>query len=471
MRNDFVAARLAPAVLLGSVCLCAMAHPARAALACGDGLVCVSPGRVAFGITPNGAWKFFGPLNDRSFLDKGGVVVYAQSDDGASVELMNTTGGVRSLLSAPVAPVKEGVPGGARDPFPRPDDDNDGRVDEDALDGVDNDNDGRVDEDFAAIGDEMAVAVYGPKNDLGLEVRQELYAWSLPHIDGMVATAISVRAGGATLEGVRVGVVIEPAGGFETEPAPLIEANRRGTNAGVPKGETLVWRDGGRGMALLLWAPSAGNEDWEIREDRKGARAISPGLGQLVPGTRVMVYAALIALPPDDLRSARAIQAAWRTLAGNTNTRLVPPPVSVTVKPNTRPGVTTGHDAASPYGSSSSYDNFWHTSGKLDQSFLVGSPNPFRDAIAIDYEIPERVVDEDGVEHVLSGEAITTSVKVYNVVGRLVATLVESAHAPGKYRTGWSAQDDKGSSVASGVYYVKLTIGKRSVTQRMVQLK
>ncbi|HXV13200.1 MAG TPA: FlgD immunoglobulin-like domain containing protein, partial [Candidatus Krumholzibacteria bacterium] len=81
------------------------------------------------------------------------------------------------------------------------------------------------------------------------------------------------------------------------------------------------------------------------------------------------------------------------------------------------------------------------------------------------------VVDEEGVEHQLSGEAVETSVKVYNVTGRLVTTLVESPHAPGRYRTGWSAQDDQGASVASGVYYVKLTIGRRSVTQRMVQLK
>jgi hypothetical protein len=36
--------------------------------------------------------------------------------------------------------------------------------------------------------------------------------------------------------------------------------------------------------------------------------------------------------------------------------------------------------------------------------------------------------------------------------------------------TGWVA-DDEGHAVASGVYYVKLQIGRRSVTTRMVQLK
>jgi hypothetical protein len=151
---------------------------------------------------------------------------------------------------------------------------------------------------------------------------------------------------------------------------------------------------------------------------------------------------------------------------------MIPPPVSLTVKPEEiAESETEEAPVGSPYGSVTSAPVFWNTSGKLAPTLLVGSPNPFRDAITIDYEVPERVVDESGVTHQLSGEAVETSVKVYNVTGRLVATLVESQHAPGRYRTGWSAQDEQGAVVASGVYYVKLTIGRRSVTQRMVQLK
>ncbi len=469
-KRFIVAARLAPFVLGGLVV--ARALPSRAAAgACGDERVCVSPARVTFAIAPNGAWKFFGPSNERSFLEKGGVVVYARAQSGVETELVNATGGVRSLLSAPIDPVQEGVRGGAREPFPRPDDDYDGKVDEDPLDRVDNDGDGRVDEDFAAIGDQMAVALYGPKGDSGLEIRQELYAWSLPHIDAMAATAITVRAGKSALDDARVGIFVSPSGSFESEPAPLIESDRLG--ASTSAGETRVWRDGGRGLALLIWAPSAGAEDWEVREDKKGLRVLSPPLGQLAARASTTIYAALIALPPDDLRSARAIQAAWRTLAGKKGAHLIPPPVSLTVKPEdvASPSPVDDVTIGSPYGSITNALLFWNTPGKLAPSLLVGSPNPFRDAIAIDYEVPEQVVDEDDVTHQLSGEAVETSVKVYNVTGRLVATLVESQHAPGRYRTGWSAQDDQGATVASGVYYVKLTIGRRSVTQRMVQLK
>jgi len=73
---------------------------------------------------------------------------------------------------------------------------------------------------------------------------------------------------------------------------------------------------------------------------------------------------------------------------------------------------------------------------------VVGSPNPFRDQVSIDYEVPARVVDEDGVEHAIEGTAVATSVKVYNVAGRLVATLVDGEHTPGRYRTEWSAYND-----------------------------
>jgi flagellar hook assembly protein FlgD len=144
----------------------------------------------------------------------------------------------------------------------------------------------------------------------------------------------------------------------------------------------------------------------------------------------------------------------------------------LTVKPGEAgEGAASESLVGSPYGAVIDAQQFWTMSGKLDASLLVGSPNPFRDAIAIDYEVPDHFADENGVDHKLSGDAVETSVKVYNVTGRLVATLVESTHAPGHYRTGWSAKDDQGAAVASGVYYVKLTIGRRSVTQRMVQLK
>jgi len=81
----------------------------------------------------------------------------------------------------------EGALGGARFPTPA-DDDNDGLIDEDWLNGEDDDGDGRIDEDFAAIGKEMlvcwftddtpaSVQRYPEHTPLHLKVRQESYQW------------------------------------------------------------------------------------------------------------------------------------------------------------------------------------------------------------------------------------------------------------------------------------------------------
>jgi hypothetical protein len=57
------------------------------------------------------------------------------------------------------------------------------------------------------------------------------------------------------------------------------------------------------------------------------------------------------------------------------------------------------------------------------------------------------------------------------VVGRLVSVLADEIVAPGTYTTEWRAVDDQGSAVASGVYYVRLQIGKKFLTQRLILLK
>lgn len=82
----------------------------------------------------------------------------------------------------------EGSPGGKRAPAFDQDDDGDGRIDEDALDGRDNDGDGRIDEDHAAISNQMFVCEYNDfdpvirlslpdHRPLGLVVRQTSMAW------------------------------------------------------------------------------------------------------------------------------------------------------------------------------------------------------------------------------------------------------------------------------------------------------
>jgi hypothetical protein len=113
---------------------------------------------------------------------------------------------------------------------------------------------------------------------------------------------------------------------------------------------------------------------------------------------------------------------------------------------------------------------FWKTEGRLEYELLASSPNPFRDVTTISYEIPSLLEQPDGTR-IETRESLEISVKVYNVVGRLVSVLADEIVAPGTYTTEWRAVDDQGSAVASGVYYVRLQIGKKFLTQRLILLK
>ncbi len=82
--------------------------------------------------------------------------------------------------------VAEGAAGGQRGFSAHCDDDNDGAVDEDPLDGEDNDGDGRVDEDFAAISDAMVVVHQDGHRGGGRAAHLEYYHWSYAQLRSTV---------------------------------------------------------------------------------------------------------------------------------------------------------------------------------------------------------------------------------------------------------------------------------------------
>ncbi|HEX6792144.1 MAG TPA: hypothetical protein VF247_12605 [Candidatus Krumholzibacteria bacterium] len=91
----------------------------------------------------------------------------------------------------------EGSRGGNRRPSATADDDRDGTIDEDWLNGYDDDGDGEIDEDFSAISKQMfscqytdyessSTQIYPQHNPLHLHVRQESYQWEEDRFDDFV---------------------------------------------------------------------------------------------------------------------------------------------------------------------------------------------------------------------------------------------------------------------------------------------
>jgi len=84
---------------------------------------------------------------------------------------------------------------------------------------------------------------------------------------------------------------------------------------------------------------------------------------------------------------------------------------------------------------------------ELKQNF----PNPFNPSTNISYTVPQR-------SHV--------SLKVYNITGKEIATLVNSEKEPGNYNINFN-----GSKLSSGIYFYEITAGSYSSVRKMILLK
>jgi len=85
-------------------------------------------------------------------------------------------------------------------------------------------------------------------------------------------------------------------------------------------------------------------------------------------------------------------------------------------------------------------------------------PNPFNPSTSIRYDVPA------------GGGAVT--LRIYDVAGRLVRTLVDSDRStPGTHTAMWNGTDERGKEVATGIYFYRLTGGGFGETRKMVLLK
>jgi hypothetical protein len=85
------------------------------------------------------------------------------------------------------------------------------------------------------------------------------------------------------------------------------------------------------------------------------------------------------------------------------------------------------------------------------------APNPFNPTTEIRYDVPS------------SGGRV--QLRVYDVHGRLVRTLVDAPETGGAKSVIWDARDDGGSLVASGVYFYRLDAPGFSETRKTMVMK
>jgi flagellar hook assembly protein FlgD len=98
-------------------------------------------------------------------------------------------------------------------------------------------------------------------------------------------------------------------------------------------------------------------------------------------------------------------------------------------------------------------DNF-HIDFKLSQNY----PNPFNPTTVINYQIPN--------SHPGGAEGAFVQLKVYDILGKEVETLLNQKQNPGYYQVEFD-----GSNLSSGVYFYKLSSNNYTETKKMVLLR
>ncbi|MFH2052902.1 MAG: FlgD immunoglobulin-like domain containing protein [bacterium] len=84
-------------------------------------------------------------------------------------------------------------------------------------------------------------------------------------------------------------------------------------------------------------------------------------------------------------------------------------------------------------------------------------PNPFNPMVTIGFDLQD---------------VRQASLRIYDVSGRLVATLVDGSILPaGTHQVVWKGTDDSGKAVAAGVYFYRLTAGDFQQTRTMTLVK
>lgn len=83
-------------------------------------------------------------------------------------------------------------------------------------------------------------------------------------------------------------------------------------------------------------------------------------------------------------------------------------------------------------------------------------PNPFNPTTTINYAIPE---------------ASYVTVKIYNMLGQEVKTLVAEEMTAGKYNIAWNGRNEAGQKVSSGTYIYRIVAGDFVQAKKMILLK
>jgi PKD repeat protein len=91
-----------------------------------------------------------------------------------------------------------------------------------------------------------------------------------------------------------------------------------------------------------------------------------------------------------------------------------------------------------------------------DYTLAQNYPNPFNPSTVISFSLPVRSM---------------VTLSIYDVLGRRIMTLLDEEQPPGTHWVGWDGTDERGVSMATGIYFYRIATGRFSSTRKMLLLK
>jgi len=83
-------------------------------------------------------------------------------------------------------------------------------------------------------------------------------------------------------------------------------------------------------------------------------------------------------------------------------------------------------------------------------------PNPFNPVTTIEFSLAHGGYCE---------------LKIFNVSGQRIRTLVSESKQPGRYKISWDGRNDRGTAVTSGIYFYRLKAGSFVSVRKMIILR
>jgi hypothetical protein len=101
-------------------------------------------------------------------------------------------------------------------------------------------------------------------------------------------------------------------------------------------------------------------------------------------------------------------------------------------------------------------DTHWERTQLVEFTLSQNYPNPFNPVTAIHYDLPEDAL---------------VNITIYDMMGRIVKTMVNSRQNAGFKSIQWNATNNAGQPVSAGLYLYTIQAGAFRQTKKMVMLK